>query len=66
MKVKIKRDNNEVLGATIECSPLEFITIRKALDTQLLADKTLFKEFYNTERDIRLVEGMIADMRGEE
>ena len=65
MKVKLKKQGDEIRGATLECSVIETLTIYGALNTELLANKTLYKDF-NKEEDNKIIERMIADMRGEE
>lgn len=70
MRVTIKKQNNYVTGAIIKCSPLEVLTIQQALRTELLADRTLYKDYPCKERDIKLLEKMLEEMeidiRGEE
>lgn len=65
MKVKLKKEGNNILGATLECSVSETLIIMRALKTELLANKTLYKGL-SREQDNKLIEKMIADMRGEE
>lgn len=65
MKVKLKKEGNNVLGATLECNVRETLIITRALKTELLANKTLYKGL-SREQDNKLIEKMIADMRGKE
>ena len=64
MKVKLKREGGYVLGATFECSVLETLAIKRALKTELLANKTLYKGL-SREQDNRLIEKMIEEMEAE-
>lgn len=64
MKYKLKKEGGYVLGATFECSVQETLAIQRALKTELLANKTLYKGL-SREQDNKLIEKMIADMKGE-
>lgn len=64
MKFKLKKNCNDVLGATLECSVVETLIIIRALKTEMLANKTLYKGL-RREKDNRLIEKMIEKMREE-
>ena len=65
MKVRFKKEGNNVLGVTLECSAGETLIIMRALRTELLANKTLYKGL-SRERDNMLIKKMIVDMEGAE
>lgn len=66
MKFKLKKDGNHVIGARLDCSVVETLTIISALRTQLLANKTLYKDYTKLERDNKVIEKMIKEMEKKE